>query len=84
MKCLTSIFKMKYLNKFDTILGVKVKKYSGCYVLCQSHYIEKMPLGFNNLQIKETNTPFNSSMKILENSGRSIAQLQYASAIVLG
>jgi hypothetical protein len=39
-KYLTSMFKMKDLNEVDTILWIKVKKHSGGYSLCQSHYIE--------------------------------------------
>ena len=33
-KYLNSMFKMKDLNEVDTILGIKVKKYSGGYALC--------------------------------------------------
>ena len=40
-KHLVSVFKMKDLNEADTILGIKVKRHSEGYVLCQSHYIEK-------------------------------------------
>jgi len=56
-KYLTSQFKMKDLGEVDTILGVKVRKHSGGYSLCQSHYIEKVFLKFNHLKFKETNTP---------------------------
>jgi hypothetical protein len=80
-KYLTSIFKMKDLNEVDTILGIKVKKHSRGCALCQSHYIEKVLLKFKHLQIKEANTPFDSSVKLNKNSGRAIAQLEYASAI---
>ena len=47
---LTSQFKMKDISEVDTILGVKVKKHSGGYLLCQSHYIEKVFLIFNYLK----------------------------------
>jgi hypothetical protein len=80
-KYLTSIFKMKDLNEVDIILGIKVKKHIGGYTLCQSHYIEKVLLKFKHLEIKEANTPFDSSVKLNENSGREITQLEYASAI---
>ena len=40
-----------------------------------------MLMKLNHLQIKEASTPFDSSIKILENSGKSIAQLKYASVI---
>jgi hypothetical protein len=49
-KYLTSMFKMKDLNEVDTILGIKVKKHSGGYALCQSHYIEKVLLKFKHLE----------------------------------
>ena len=39
---LTSKFKMKDLGEVDTILGIKVRKHSGGFALCQSHYIEKV------------------------------------------
>jgi hypothetical protein len=80
-KYLTSMFKMKDLNEVDTILGIKVKKHSGGYALCQSHYIEKEFLKFKHLGIKEANTHFDSSIKLNDNSGRAIAQLEYTSAI---
>jgi hypothetical protein len=80
-KYLTSKFKMKDLKEVGTILGIKVKKFSGGYALCQSHYIEKMLLKFQHLGIKEASTPYDSKFKLTENSGRAIAQLEYASAI---
>jgi hypothetical protein len=51
-KYLTSKFKMKDLKEVDTILGIKVKKFSEGYALCQSHYIEKIFLKFQHLEIK--------------------------------
>uniref|UniRef100_A0A2N9EDW1 Retrovirus-related Pol polyprotein from transposon TNT 1-94-like beta-barrel domain-containing protein n=1 Tax=Fagus sylvatica TaxID=28930 RepID=A0A2N9EDW1_FAGSY len=41
-KYLASVFKMKDLNEADTILGIKVKRHSEGYALCQNHYIEKL------------------------------------------
>ena len=41
-KYLSSQFKMKDLGEVDTILGIKVKKSSGGYALCQYHYVEKI------------------------------------------
>ena len=38
---LSSTFQMKDLGEVDKILGVKVKRHSGGFELCQSHYIEK-------------------------------------------
>ena len=72
---------MKDFKEVDTILGIKVKKHSWGYALCQSHYIEKILLKFQYLKIKEVTTPYDSSVKLTENSGRAIAQLEYASAI---
>ena len=78
---LSSTFKMKDLGQVDTILGIKVRQTSGFLILSQSHYIEKVLNKFNHLKIKEANTPFDSSVKIVENKGRTMAQLEYASAI---
>ena len=70
---LSSKFQMKDLGEVDKILGVKVKKHSGGFVLCQSHYIEKMLTKFNHLNIKEANTPYDVSIHLNENSGRAVA-----------
>jgi hypothetical protein len=40
-----------------------------------------MLLKFQHLGIKEASTPYDSKFKLTENSGRAIAQLEYASAI---
>ena len=73
-KYLTSQFKMKDRGKVDTIIGIKVKKQSGSYALSQSHYIEKVLLKFQHLKFKKANTPYDSSIKLLENSCREVAQ----------
>ena len=78
---LNSKFKMKVLNEVDTILGIKVKKQSSGYALCQSHYKEKLLLKFKHLQIKEANTLYDPRETQLNNSGRSVEQLEYASII---
>ncbi|RVW79629.1 Retrovirus-related Pol polyprotein from transposon TNT 1-94 [Vitis vinifera] len=78
---LSSTFKMKDLGEVDTILGIKVKRNSGGYALNQTHYIEKVVSKFSHLKIKDTNTPFDSSIKLEKNDDRSVAQLEYASAI---
>jgi hypothetical protein len=80
-KYLASVFKMKDLNEADTILGIKVKRHSEGYVFCQNHYIEKVLLKYKHLNVKEVNTPFDSNYKLVENTGRAIAQLEFASAI---
>ena len=64
-----------------TILDIKVRKHSGGYVLNQTHYIENIISKFKHLSIKEFNTPFDSSIKLSDNSGSAVAQLEYASAI---
>lgn len=51
------------------------------FALCQSHYVEKVLNKFSHLNIKEANTPFDVSFKLTENTGRTIAQVEYASAI---
>ena len=80
-KYLSSKFKMKDLNEVDTILGIKVKKHSGGFALCQSHYIEKVLGKFSHLKVKEENTQYDVSIKLSKNTGRFIVQLDYASAI---
>jgi hypothetical protein len=80
-KYLASMFKMKDLNEADTILGIKVKRHSEGYALCQNHYIKKVLLKYKHLNVKEVNTPFDSNYKLVENTGRAIAQLEYASVI---
>ncbi|KAJ9536586.1 hypothetical protein OSB04_un000235 [Centaurea solstitialis] len=80
-KYLSSNFKMKDLGEVDTILGIKVKRIGSQISLSQSHYIEKILTKFQHLNIKEFNTPFDSCVKLGANSGRAVAQLEYASAI---
>ena len=72
---------MKDLNEVDTILGIKVEKHEKGYALNQTHYIEKILDKFKHLNIKDVSTPVDSSVKMQENKGRIIAQLEYASAI---
>ena len=72
---------MKNLNEVDTILGVKVRRYSGGFAQYQSHYIEKVLNKFNYLKVKEVNSPYNVSSKLVKNPGTSVAQVEYASAI---
>ena len=53
----------------------------GGFALCQSHYINKILNKFKHLNIKEANTLYDVSSKLTENTGRSVAQIEYASAI---
>ena len=62
-------------------LGVKFKRHSGGFALCQSHYIEKKLTKFNHLHIKEENTLYDVSIHLNENPGRVVAQFEYASAM---
>lgn len=78
---LSSNFKMKDLGEVDTILGIKVKRTNDQISLSQSHYIEKILTKFQHLDIKESNIPFEPSVHLEKNSGRAVAQLEYASAI---
>ena len=78
---LSFTFKMKDLRQVDTILGIKVKRNRGGYVLSQSHYIEKALNKFSHLKIKEANTPFDPSIQLIKNDGRDVVQLEYTSAI---
>ncbi|GJR28062.1 zinc finger, CCHC-type containing protein [Tanacetum coccineum] len=80
-KFMSSCFQMKDMNEVDTILGIKVKRHSGGYALNQYHYIDKIIDKFQHLNIKEAKTPYESSYKLLENNGRAVAQIEYASAM---
>ncbi|GKA38548.1 zinc finger, CCHC-type containing protein [Tanacetum coccineum] len=80
-KFMSSCFQMKDMNEVDTILGIKVKRHSGGYALNQCHYIDKIIDKFQHLNIEEANTPYESSCKLVENNGRAVAQIEYASAI---
>jgi hypothetical protein len=53
----------------------------GGSALCQSHYIDKILNKFDHLNIKKSNTPYDISFKLTENTNRSIAQIKYTSAI---
>ncbi|GKB08822.1 retrovirus-related pol polyprotein from transposon TNT 1-94 [Tanacetum coccineum] len=78
---LSSNFKMKDLGEVDTILRIKVKRTNDQISLSQSHYIEKILTKFQHLHIKESNVPFEPSVHLEKNSGRAVAQLEYASVI---
>ncbi|GJT21804.1 retrovirus-related pol polyprotein from transposon TNT 1-94 [Tanacetum coccineum] len=78
---LSSNFKMKDLGEVDTILGIKVKRTNDQISLSQSHYIEKILTKFQHLHIKESNVPFEPSVHLEKNSGRAVAQIEYASVI---
>ena len=73
-KYLASHFKMKDMDEVDTILGINVKKHSGGFALNQSHYISKVLDKFKHLKIKKANFPYDSSTKLVGNTGRAITQ----------
>ena len=64
-KYLSSMFQMENLNEVDIVLGIKIKRLSERFSLCQSHYVEKVLQRFEHLNIKEANTPFNRSIRRL-------------------
>ncbi|GJR58703.1 zinc finger, CCHC-type containing protein [Tanacetum coccineum] len=78
---LSSCFQMKDMNEVDTILGIKVKRHSNGYALNQCHYIDMVIDKFQHLNIEEANTPYESSCKQVENNGRVVTQIKYASEI---
>ena len=72
---------MKYLGEVDTSLGIKIKRNSRGYALNQTHCIEKIVSKFSQLEIKDANSQFDSSVKLEKNDDRALDQLEYASAI---
>ena len=61
------MFQIKDLNEVNIILGIKIKRHSQGFALCQSDYVEKVLQRFEHLNIKEPNTPFDRSIKLDEN-----------------
>ncbi|GKF38338.1 zinc finger, CCHC-type containing protein, partial [Tanacetum coccineum] len=78
---MSSCFQMKDMNEVDTILGIKIKRYSEGSALNQCHYIDKIIDKFQHLDIEEANTSYKSSCKLVKNDGLVVAQIEYASAI---
>nr|GEY15701.1 retrotransposon protein, putative, Ty1-copia subclass [Tanacetum cinerariifolium] len=77
----SSYFQMKDMNGVDTILRIKVKRYSEGYAFNHCHYIDKIIDKFQHLNIEEANIPYESSCKLVENDERVVAQIEYASPI---
>nr|GEV82208.1 zinc finger, CCHC-type [Tanacetum cinerariifolium] len=75
------LLNMKDMNEVDTILWIKIKRHSEGYELNQCHYTDKIIDKFQHLDIKEANTPYKSSCKLVKNDGHVVAQIEYASAI---
>ena len=69
------------MDKLTLFWASKWNKIVGVSKLGQPHYVEKVLDKFQHLKFKEVNTPFDPSLKLKKNSGRVMAQLEYASAI---
>lgn len=60
------------------ILEIKIKRNNGFIALVQSHYVENLLKKFDYFNQKPISTPYNSSVKLVNNNGRCINQLQYS------
>lgn len=78
---LSTNFDMKDMGEADIILGIKIIKDNDSLILTQSHYIEKVLKRFEHFSSTPVSTPYDSSVKLVRNEGRAVAQLEYASAI---
>ena len=72
---------MKDLCETDVILGVKVTKRSNGFSLCQSHYVEKILKKFGSYEVTPAKTPYDASIHLKKNSGKSVSQSEYAKII---
>lgn len=78
---LTKWFDMKDLGLADVILGIKVSRVSGGYVLSQSHYVEKILEKFSKGDNGIVKTPMDLSVHLSKNKGEGIHQLEYSRII---
>ena len=78
---LSKNFDMKDMGEADVILGIRIIKNNDGLILTQSHYIEKVLKRFEHFDSTPVSTPYDSSVKLIRNEGRAVAQLEYASAI---
>lgn len=53
----------------------------GGFALSQAHYVDKILVKYQHLGVKEASTPFDPNLKLCDNNGSPIAQLEYASVI---
>jgi len=81
LKILSSHFEMKDMTEVDVILGTKIRKINDGFSLCQSHYIEKAMKIFNCFDVLTVKTPYNPSIHLKKNEGRSVSQSEYAKII---
>ena len=78
---LSANFDMKDLREADAILGIKITRTGNGISLDQSHYIEKILRKYNYFESKPTCTPYDSSVKLFKNTGKSVNQSVYTSII---
>ncbi|KAL0558516.1 hypothetical protein IC582_003090 [Cucumis melo] len=78
---LNANFDMEDLGEADVILGIKIIRIENGFFLDQSHYIEKSLKKYNYFDSKPPCTPYDSSVKLLKNTGDSVNQSEYASII---
>ncbi len=78
---LSSKFSMKDLGEADVILGIRIKRVNKGLVMTQSHYIEKILKRFNFSDCTPVSTPMDASVKLMDNKGKPISQLEYSKAI---
>jgi hypothetical protein len=75
---LSSQFEMKDLGEADVILGVKVIRTPNGISLSQAHYVEKVLKKFNCFDAVPARTPYDPSMPLCKNMGKSVSQEEYA------
>ncbi|XP_077214618.1 uncharacterized protein LOC143849484 [Tasmannia lanceolata] len=78
---LSSNFDMKDMGEANVILGMKISKTKVGFTLSQPHYVEKILKRFNNFDVKPVSSPYDSSVKLVRNSGHSVSQSEYAQVI---
>ncbi|KAF3685974.1 hypothetical protein FXO37_00081 [Capsicum annuum] len=74
-------FEMKDLGEADVILGIKIVRSASGLTLTQSSYIEKVLKRFGHFDDKLAPTPFNPSIKLVQNSGDILDQLTYSQIV---
>ena len=78
---LAQTFDIKDLGPVDVILGIKVLKKNGGFILTQSHFIEKVLRKFNHIDCKPSKTPLNPNNKLVPHKGEPVNQEEYAKII---
>lgn len=80
-KLLSENFDMKDLGEADVILGIKIFRSKNNLMISQSHYIEKVLKRFNKFNCSPISIPFEVSSKLSKNTGRVVAQNEYAKVV---